>query len=514
MRERFIFILTILSRPAVALGGAFIIGAAAVGFAWYATSVSPSGSYVPVTTGPITEEVDVSGIVKAAHSTDLSFQTSGRVAVIRVAVGDHVETGQTLVALDDSSQAAAVALARANLEAQQAKLDSLTVGTRPEQLAIDETNVTQAENVLASALQAAYTNADDAVHAKADQVFTNPRNSSVQLSLLVPDATLVNRVQMERIALEELFSPWNAVLVSATGNAESAVSLSEANLNSIASFLNDLTTVLAEVQPNGSTSAATLVGYQTAVNAGRLNVSAALSGLISADTAYKAATGALTLAQAGATQNDIDAQRAAVDGAQASLDAAEAAEYQTVIAAPVSGTITAQNADLGETVIPGIAPGIPIVSMIADGNYQADAQISETDIAKVKLNDTAEVSFDAYPGATFAATVTTVNPAATINAGVASYGVTVTFLNDDLRLKPGLSANLRIITATKNAALLVPSSAVITNGNQEFVYVKGAKSILRTNVTTGIESADGMTEIISGLSHGDTVLTFGVRATQ
>ncbi|MHB8660549.1 MAG: efflux RND transporter periplasmic adaptor subunit [Minisyncoccota bacterium] len=510
MRKQFVSILAVLSKPAVALGGSLVIGALIVVIAWRATSVSPSGSFVPVTTGPITEEVDVSGVVKAAHSTDLAFQTSGRVASIQVQVGDHVEGGQTLVALDGSSQAAAVALAKANLEAQQAKLAALTSGTRPEQLAIDQTAVTQASNALASALASAYTNADDAVHAKADQVFTNPRSTDTQLAILVPDAMLVNRVQTERVALEPMFLLWQTTLTSAS-DPESVVASSEANLKSATAFLDDLTTALAEAQPNGSVSAATVVGYQTNVNAGRLNVSGALSTLISADTAYKAAAGALTLAQAGATENDITAQKAAVDAAQASVDAAAAAAAQTIIAAPISGTITAQNANLGETVV----PGVPLVSMIADGKYEADAQVSETDIAKVKADDAVEATFAAYPGVTFAATVTTVDPAATVNAaGVASYGVTVTFSENDSRLLPGLSANLRIITATKDAALLVPTSAVITDGNQEFVYVQSAKGVLRTPVTVGIESTSGMAEIVSGLFAGDSVLTFGAQANQ
>ncbi|MHB8710108.1 MAG: efflux RND transporter periplasmic adaptor subunit [Minisyncoccota bacterium] len=509
MRERFISILTVLSKPAVALGGSLAIGALIIGVAWHAASVSPSGSFVLAETGAITQEVDVTGVVKAAHSTDLAFQTSGRIAVVRVNVGEHVSAGQTLVALDGSSQAAGVALAKANLEAQQAKLAALISGTRPEQLAINQTAVAQAKDTLTSALSSAYANADDAVHAKADQVFTNPRTTNAQLAILVPDAMLVNRILSERIALEPMFSSWQAVLTSASGS-ESVVAVSETNLKSVMTFLDDLTTALAKAQPSGSVSAATLVGYQTSANTGRVNVSTVLSALISADTAYKAAAGALTLAQAGATTNDINAQKAAVDAAQASLDSAEAAASQTVIAAPVSGTITAQNANLGETVV----PGVPLVSMIADGKYEADAQVSEADIAKIKLNDTVEATLAGYPGAIFAAAVTTVNPAATMSGDVASYGITVTFLENDARLLPGLSTNLHIMTATKDAALLVPTSAVITDGDQKFVYIKTANSTIRTPVTVGLASASGMTEIVSGLSEGDSVLTFGAHATQ
>jgi HlyD family secretion protein len=508
MRERFIAILTVLSKPVVALSATAVIGAAIIGFAWYTTNVSPSGKYASVTSGPISEEVDVSGLVKAAHNTDLAFQTSGRIAQINVQVGDTVYAGQTLAALDDASQAAAVALAQANLEAAQAKLASIVAGTRPEQLSINQTTVTQTENELASALSVAYTNADDAVHAKADQVFINPRNATAQLAILVPDVTLSNRLQTERVALEPLFVSWQAALAS-TNTAPSSVALSEENLKSITVFLDDLTTALAEAQPNGSISETMMVGYQTSANIARLNVSGALSSLIAADTAYKAATGALTLAQAGATQNDIDAQKAAVDAAQAAVLAAKASVGQTVIAAPVAGTITVQNANLGETVV----PGAPLISMIALGKYEADAEISEADIAKIKVNDAVEATFDEYPGVTFPATVTTVDPAADMSGGVASYGITVTFLVADARLKPGLSANLHIETASKDSVLVVPASAIITNGDQKFVYVKNGNNVTHVPVTVGIESAAGMVEIISGLSEGQSVLTFGASMT-
>jgi len=505
MRDRLISAAHLFSNPKVSLGGAAVLGVLIVSLAWYASSASPAGATVRVSSGPITEEVDVTGTVKAAHSTDLAFQTSGRVASIGVQVGDHVQAGQTLVALDGSQQAAAVALAQANLEAQQAKLASLTSGTRSEQLAIDQTAVAQAEGALANALSSAYTNADDAVHAKADQVFTNPRNAQAKLTILVPDSTLAQKIENERVALEPMFSAWAKALSSVSDNPQGLIPSSTDNLQSVAAFLDDLTAALSETQPSGSITAATLSGYQTAVNAGRLSVLGAQSSLTSATTGYKSAVGALTLAQAGATANDIAAQKAAVDAAQASLASAQAASRQTVIFAPVDGTVTAQNANLGQTVV----PGVPLVSMIADGKYQATAEVSEADITKISRNDEVNVTFGSSPNAVFKAVVTTVDPAAHIVNGVSSYGVTVTFLENDPRLLPGLSANIHIITQTKPSALLVPTSAIITDGTQKFVYVKNTPTPVRTPVTTGIQSAAGMTEILSGLSEGDTVLAFG-----
>jgi RND family efflux transporter MFP subunit len=510
MRDRFIGIVTALSKPAVALGGAVVIGGAILAYAYLSTNVSPGGTYTAAVVGPVTEEVDVTGTVKAAHATDLAFQVSGRVAAVHAKVGDHVYAGQTLAALDGASASAALAGADASLETQEAKLAALEAGTRPEQLAINETAKAQAELALKNAIQSAYVYADDAVRVKADQAFTNPRTTGAKLSPQVPDATLVARTETERVALEPILSSWQGSLASSTPDLSASAALAESHLETIGAFLDDLSTALSKTVAGGSTSAAVLASYQAAVNAARLSVTTALSSVTSADTAYKAAQGALALAQAGATPQDIAAQRALVDSARAAVASARAALGNTVIVAPVSGTVTVQDAELGETVI----PGSPLTSMIADGKFQADAQVSEADIAKVAQGDSVIATFDAYPGVAFPATVTTVPPAAQVAGGVPSYLVTATFSDNDARLRAGLSANLRIVTATKENVLSVPGSAVITSGDQKFVYVKSAGGPVKTPVSTGIESGSGQTEITGGLAQGDEVLTFGSSVTR
>lgn len=504
MRARIFSLLRFISNPIVAIGGALIIGAALVAYVWVSTSVMPSGVYTTVTTGSIQESVNVSGIVQAAHSTNLSFQVAGNVADVVVQVGDHVMAGETLATLNDASAVAMLAGAKAALEVQQANLASLEAGTRPEQLSIDQTNLIQAKQALSDAIQSAYVAVDDAIYAKADQVFNNPRTADATLSIQVPDATLVNRLHDERIALEPMLAAWQNNATSTTAGT------AETNLQMVNTFLGDLAMALAETPVGGTVSATELADYQTSVNTGRLNVSGALTALTAADTAEKSAVGALILAQSGATTNDIAAQQAAVDAAQAAVQSAQVAVTDTQLVAPVSGIITAQNADLGETV----SPGIPLISMIANGAFEVQASVSENDIGKVAVGEPVTVTFDAYPGVTFPATVTTVDPAATVNNGVSSYGVTVTFISQDPRIKPGLAANLIIVSATRNAALLVPSSAIITTASRQFVYLKGAHGAVETPVTIGIVGAAGVTEITSGLTAGEEVLTFGMSATQ
>lgn len=514
MKDSLSAVFSLLAKPVVAIGGAVVIGVALVGYTYLSTMVSPSGATAMVTRGTLTQEVDVSGSVKAAHETDLSFQIPGRVAAILVSVGDHVNAGQPLLALDSSSQVAAYKEAKAALEVQQAKLAILESGTRPEQLAIDEANFAQAQSALLDALQNAYVAADDAVHAKADQVFTNPNTPSVTFAFQVADANLADTVTKERIGLETMFAAWQSMNAASSSDPVRVAGSVTGYLGQVNAFLGDLAALLAETPAGGSLTATNLSSYRTAVNAARTEITGAVTGVLpgvtNALTGYKSAQGALTLAQAGATPDELAAQQAAVDAAQAAVESAQVAMNETGLVAPVSGTVTAQNANPGETV----APGTPLVSMVADGKYQATARVSDTDIAKVAVGQTVAVTFPSYPGVSFSAKVTTVDPAASVVNGVSSYGVTVTFDENDPRLSSGMSTNLRIVTRAEQDVLTVPSSAVISDGTNTFVYVRKNGAWVKTSVATGIESASGSTEIMSGLAEGETVLTYGGSAGQ
>lgn len=509
MRARFLALLHVISQPAVAIGGAIVIALLAAGGAWYLTSVSPSGAYTTVATSTITEEVNVSGPVQGAETTDLSFQVSGAVASIPAKVGQHVGAGQVLVALAGGSQAAALAGAQANLEAAKANLAALQAGTRSEQLAIDQNAVTQDQIALTNAIRSAYVAADTAIHVNVDQFYSNPRNASAQLSVTIPDSVLANRLVQERIALEPVLTSWANETSSAsfgTSDLTSASATAVADLAQVSALLDDAAAGLSKVQPNPSTPAATLAGYESSVAGARTAIAGATSAVTGAKAALTSAQGVLTLAEAGATPQAIAAAQAQVDAAQAAVSAAQVSAGETVLVAPISGTVTAQNANPGEAV----SPGMPLVSLQGDGAFEVKAPVSESDIAKIKVGQPVTATFDAYTGATFPATITSVNPAATLVNGVPTYQVTATFNANDPRIQSGMTAHLAIETSTSQDALVVPASAIISNNGAQFVYrkVQGGKDA-QTPVTTGIESSSNMVQILSGLSAGDQVLTFG-----
>jgi HlyD family secretion protein len=508
MRTRLLALLAFITQPAVAIGGGIVIAALIAGGAWYLTSVSPSGNYTTVATSTITQEVDVSGAVQGAQTTTLSFQISGQVASIPVKVGEHVYAGQVLVALAGGSQAASLAGAQANLEAAEANLASLQAGTRSQQLTIDQDAVTQDQSALADAIRSAYVAADSAVHTDADQLFSNPRTASAALIVTVPDSILANQVVQERIALEPVLNAWSAEISApgfGSGDPSSDATSAVADLTQVNAFLDDLASALTQVQPTPSMPASELTAYEASIAGARTSIAGSLTALTGAESGLTTAEAALTLAQAGATPQAIAAGQAQVDAAQAAVEAAQVSSGETALVAPISGTVTAQNANPGEAVSPGLA----LVSLESDGAYEVKAPVSESDIAKVKVGQVVNATFDAYPGVTFPAAVTEVDPAATITNGVASYNVTATFTGNDPRIESGMTAHLAILTATVSGALTVPASAVIATNGTQFVYVHTTKGDVETPVTTGIENAAGTIQILSGLSAGQEVLTFG-----
>ena len=148
------------------------------------------------------------------------------------------------------------------------------------------------------------------------------------------------------------------------------------------------------------------------------------------------------------------------------------------------------------------------------GNYSSPyikVQASEVDIAKVQPGQKATVTLNAFPTQTFVGTVSQVDSSGTVSSGVVTYNVFVNLISPPSTIKPGMSATVTIETARKDNVLTVPSGAVQTTNGQSYVRVLQNGKITQVPVTTGITS-DTDTEITSGLSAGDTVVT-GVTST-
>ena len=210
-------------------------------------------------------------------------------------------------------------------------------------------------------------------------------------------------------------------------------------------------------------------------------------------------------------QNVIAADQAALNSAWISYQQASA-----VITAPIAGKIS----DI--TIIPGMqiaantstttVSSQTIASIKTPGNPVVSVSLSELDATKVKTGQRATVTFDALPNQTFTGKVLGVNTTGAISSGVTTYPATIMLDTPSDAIFPNMTATANIITDIKQNALLVPSAAVQTVGGQSVVRMMKNGQITSVPVTLG-ESSDSETQILSGLSEGQTVLIGAVGGT-
>jgi HlyD family secretion protein len=495
--------------------------AVVLGVAGYAYVMLKPVTYTtaPVTRGPITQEVTANGAIAAPSTIDLQFQSSGKLTYVGVASGDKVQAGEVLARQDSSVLAAQLQQASAAVDAAQAQLQQLQEGTRPEQIAVtetqlanDQTALTQSRQAVINALQDAYTTADDAVHNKADQFIASPLSNSPQLSFTTTNVQASSALLSDRVVLEALLSQWHSSLASISTSTDmtSVQATSQSDLAHVALFLSNANVVLNSAIATAQASQATINAYVTLIAAARTNVNAAQTALTTAITAAQAAQAAvnkdertLALEQAGSTPSAIAAQMAAVEQAKANESALRAQLSQLSLRAPVSGTVTAVRGDVGETV----PMGTIVISMIPDAKLQIDVNLSEDNVGGVSVGQPARITLDAFPGAEFQGTVTKIDPAQTVIGGAVYYKTTVVLTTPDQRIRSGMTANVWIQTGYATSTLMVPASALTSDAGKSFVQVLQSGKPEKIQVTTGLKSENGDIEVLSGLSEGQLVIT-------
>ncbi|MDE3117873.1 MAG: efflux RND transporter periplasmic adaptor subunit [Nitrospirota bacterium] len=156
----------------------------------------------------------------------------------------------------------------------------------------------------------------------------------------------------------------------------------------------------------------------------------------------------------------VEVIHAQVDQAQAALSNAELDLGYTTIYSPVNGIVVSRNVDVGQTVAATLQT--PTLFVIAQDltRMQVDANVSESDIGGVAEGKEASFTVDAYPKEPFTGTVTQVRNAPISIQNVVTYDVVIEVNNRDLKLKPGMTANVSIVTARKDEALRVPNAAL------------------------------------------------------
>ncbi len=524
---------------------------------WYSRSNQPQTTTNETATAEIktiTQEVSVTGKIKPADSIDLSFERSGKITKVYVAIGDKVKTGQSLASIDSGEILASLSGAEAQLDSANAKLDELIRGTRPEEIKIAETVVFNAQKSLADQetnlnnvrqtadlnlanlygktkdiLNDAYTKADNSINTQIADLFYNPSTVNPSLTFTATDSQAKTDSESQRItagnSLKTLKSE-NDNLPSDYPGIDSSLANSKNQLIVMRTFLTKLSTAVNSAAGLTST---TLDTYKTSVNTAWTNVNTAITNINNqeqliasqkisnqnnidaaqksvndAQSTLRSAEDSLALKKAGTTPEQINAQKAQVKQMEAQIKNYEIQLGQSTIKSPIGGIITKQETKTGEN----ISANAIIISIISEAKFQIETNIPEADIAKVKINDQAKVTLDAYGSdILFAAKVISVDPAETMIEGVSTYKTTLEFTSEDDHIRSGMTANIDILTAKKENVIVIPQRTIITKNDQKFVLVdKGSNQAEERKIETGLRGSDGNIEIISGLAAGEKVI--------
>lgn len=318
----------------------------------------------------------------------------------------------------------------------------------------------------------------------------NIMNSITATGTIEPVTSVTVGTQVSGI-VSKLFVDYNSVVKKGQVIAE----LDKTNLMS---QLNTAKTQLATAQSQLNYQSANYKRYKTLFE----------KGLVAADDFDNAK---LSYTQA---KEQVVSAKEEVQRAQTNLG------YAT-ITSPIDGVVLSKSVEEGQTVAASFST--PELFTIAQDltNMQVVADVDEADIGDVKEGERVTFTVDAYPDDTFEGEVKQVRQEATTTNNVVTYEVVISAPNADLKLKPGLTANVTIYTAERKGVLSVPSKALRfipqkeTVGKMKIVDVANAKnkvwtiegnSIVAHKVNIGMTDGTN-TQIVGGIAEGTKVIT-------
>lgn len=541
-----------------------LIVIAALGYGGYRawaslTSTSGETTYTlgTVASSTIVASLSETGQIAATNSVGVQPQVSGTITHIYVTAGQKVAAGQVLVTLDSTDAAnkvaqAEAALATAKLQYQhdsaQAPIDFQkaqdTLSQDRQNLADDYTATYADISSVFLNLPAVVTGTQDALFgyemssnrsqwntdilvnlfqnqdARAQaQKFADAAKSDYQAARAAYDAALAAYKTTSRSSDTATV---DALLLQSNGMANLVAQAVQSELNFL-NTVNDLAQQFNVQLPSYATTLSTNERtYLTTANNAGTTLTSDRKTITTAKQAITTDQQNITLLQVGNTDtgsNPISLQVSAanIQADEQNLQQLKETLAQYTVRAPISGTVASvASVSVGDTANGTLAT-------IVTPQQIAEVSVNEVDAAQIKVGEKATLTFDAISDLTMTGTVSSIDTVGTVSQGVVSYTVKIALDTQDERVKPGMTVNAAIITATKTDVLAVPSSAVKTSGGRSYVLafepavsgttITTATAPTQIPVTTGI-SDDTQVEITSGLTVGAQIVVKSSSATQ
>jgi HlyD family secretion protein len=348
-----------------------------------------------------------------------------------------------------------------------------------------------------------------------------------------PFQTRVNQAQANLDAARATVANSQAVVQQALAGiqtANSSLAAAKANVVKAQALIDDAKVKVERrvvMVAKGADAKEDLETAETTLKAAIADHAALVAQQQTAEDGVKVAQAQLNVAnsQLAANQAQVKQFAAALESAQIDLD-------HTNIKAPVDGVVVSRNVDVGQTVAASLAA--PTLFLIAQDltKMQVDTNVSEADVGRVRVNQMATFTVDAYPGQIFSGRVTSIRKAPINVQNVITYDAVIGVENKDLKLFPGMTANVKILVNQRQNVLMVPNAALRYHPASETSSAgagrrssKGAASetavwILDKNdkpqrvVITAGESDGTSTEVTGGgLKEGDRVIVAALAKT-
>ena len=409
--------------------------------------------------GTLTSTVEGTGTVASTQSVNLAWLTSGQVGQVIAKIGDQVKVGDVLATLLQPSLSQNILVAQTNLVTAQRNLDTAqNSGTASAQAQLNLVNAQQTYNTSKA-------NYDTLISQSHGATTGNIQNMQAQVTLAQSN-------------LDKAQSAYDAL----SGLADSDTRKAQAYTN-----LYNAQQALATIQAN-------LNGLQSAPST--INIQKAQANMELAQAQLADAQRAWDLLKNGPDANAIAAAQAQVFAAQEQINEAQ-------ITAPFDGTITQSNA-ISQAVVSAGTQAFRIDNL---SSLVVAVQVTEIDINGIQAGQPATITFDAIPNKTYNGTVIKTDLAGTVGSNSVNFSVTVQVTDADAQIRPGMAANVTIVTNQVDNALLVPSTSIFTDtSGGQYVYLVQNGATTTVPVTVGAVS-DTTTQITnSTLKEGDTII--------
>ncbi|HUV16325.1 MAG TPA: efflux RND transporter periplasmic adaptor subunit [Pelolinea sp.] len=408
---------------------------------------------VQVTRGSITKSIDTVGVVEASPSAELTWESGGIIKPFDLQVGDQVEKGDILLALDDSSISPQILQARSTFLEAQIVFEKM-VSTNSDYLtALQEINTR--ENILV--------NTYSMRHAFYGSGTSDERVDAIYASYnwAVAEVWDLETAFMEVKNLDEM----DLQRVAANDALQAGILKRDSLLRAFSQILGT---------PFGHRAEGCFILYDQRV---------------------------AELAEAYAAYNRILENSDEISAAQANLQALQNIIDQARIIAPFGGTITVVNAVPGEQA----ASGESALRLDNLDNMLVEVAISQMDINKINLGQQVLLTFDALPGKDYQGIVAEIGGAGAESNGGVYFNVLITIENADGSVKPGFTASVSIILNQVEDALLIPNQTIqySQEGSAYVMRGQGIGDFSRVDINIGAHS-DAYSELLSGnLQEGD-----------